>query len=275
MEHFARFASRYERAVLVRDEVDEDGTVESPKQKSRAVAKAVPQFVLDAQAARKGLAGWLVPVLAVALTGGYALKSALPPKSDKSEFDWYAAGQIPMQHEGRIKPADTVARNILQAISNRSTVYVKSKADPDKEEKVPATKWLFSVITDEAWVRDVECFRIEAAVTLDSLGLERRKGLRYSYNEVQPKMNGIREQLSKLDPRTRDQWTFEQHKLAQLAGRVQAFEVLLFAYRPYYRTCLKKIRMERRGRDFRRSSPRSLDTCRCSRTRILRPLFHR
>ncbi len=45
-------------------------------------------------------------------------------------------------------------------------------------------------------------------------------------------MNGIREQLSKLDPRTRDQWTFEQHKLAQLAGRVQAFEVLLFAYRP-------------------------------------------
>src|SRR5439155_510093 len=78
---------------------------------------------------------------------------AMPPHPKEGEFDLYAAGSIPVVSDGRVKPLDSLARNTLQAISNRETLKVPvdgyraagSEENP-KMKSQPAMRWMLDLI---------------------------------------------------------------------------------------------------------------------------------
>jgi ABC-type transport system involved in cytochrome c biogenesis permease subunit len=219
---FVRFASRYDRMLVQADALGRGKSVkDQPK-----VAKPLPNYVLQARQARHGIQGWLVPLLATGLVGLIAYALARPPAANRDEFHWFAAGQIPMQHEGRVKPMDTVARNILQSLSNRTSLY-----DEKKAKKYSAAHWMLAVMADQSWTDDAATFRIDAQHILAELKIDRVKGHKYSYNQIQPKLAEWRAMLANL-PEDRKKWNFEQVKIGELVSKASTYEVLKFAYQP-------------------------------------------
>ena len=115
---FVRFADRHEREGENKSPDNEaaatvgrDG-MRGKKKRSSQIRE--PNVLLQK--------GWLAPVLALSLVGLIALPAARVKKSSPDESDWSGAGEIPVMHEGRVKPLDTVARNTLQLLSNRTSV---------------------------------------------------------------------------------------------------------------------------------------------------------
>jgi ABC-type transport system involved in cytochrome c biogenesis permease subunit len=140
---------------------------------------------------------WALPALVVLLTGGWLISKARPPHEPSGEMQLYEFGKLPVVFQGRLKPIDTLARNSLQILNDRQTF------EGNDGSRQPAIRWLLDLITrpgDEAGHR---VFRIDNTEVLDSLGLQRRKGLRYSYAELQPKSDEIHKQARlarSLDP---------------------------------------------------------------------------
>src|SRR5262245_29924570 len=79
---------------------------------------------------------WIVVSAAVL----YLIAMMSPMDAPAKAMDFTAFGKLPVQHAGRIKPMDTLARVYLLLISNRQTYYDKD----DKEHS--ATEWLVNVL---------------------------------------------------------------------------------------------------------------------------------
>lgn len=191
-ETFVRFAGRYERRKAT---------------------------TIDRKYLLIGAVAALVPLL-------YFVSKAMPPRYARDQFRWADAGKLPMMHEGRIKPLDTVARNLLLAASNRSKLY-------DKDDNViTATEWLVASMANADWTKEIGCIRIDAQEVLDEIGLKRREGHRYSFAEVSEKIGDVRAKLQRLDPNDREKWSFVDNKMAELSNRFGILEVLRIAYQP-------------------------------------------
>jgi ABC-type transport system involved in cytochrome c biogenesis permease subunit len=110
------------------------------------------------------------PWAVVALAGMYLLAMALPRPDPANGMHLNEFRQVPVQATGRIKPADTFARNTLMALSGRQTFR------DDKDDPQPAIKWLLDTMTIfQNWrldVRKAETLRIKGKRTLELLGLE-------------------------------------------------------------------------------------------------------
>src|SRR5438552_11705517 len=89
-------------------------------------------------------------------------------------------GRLPVVHDGRVKPFDTLARNSLMIISGRQYVV-----DNNGNEQ-PAIQWLLDVMTGNG-PQKAKIFRIENDKLLDLLGLTPRSGFRYAIEEFKDK----------------------------------------------------------------------------------------
>ena len=122
-------------------------------------------------------------------------------------------GKLPLAYQGRVKPFDTLARNSLVIISEKQTYKDASG------KRRPAIEWLLDVVSGVPQARQHKVFRIENLEVLDTLGLQRRAGFRYSADEIsknsaelakQMRLASSREQgginaLSAEGPRTRNE----------------------------------------------------------------------
>ena len=196
---FVRFAGRYDRNALK--------AVDAKPSKSQPVAIAL---------------GILTAIVAV-------IYAAKPQQYENDEFDWASAGRLPVQYEGRIKPADSAARHIMQAL------HGKQKGFDDQNRVIPAVHWLFAAMADQEWLEKSPVFRIDADPVLAKMNLSRRMDKeqknRYSYYEMRDRIPALRESLKDL-PRDSKKWNFEQRKLAELEGKIRTFELLIGSYRP-------------------------------------------
>lgn len=162
-----------------------------------------------------------------ALIAGYF---AFSGSSNRTEVDWKAIGQLPVQHEGRIKPFDTAARNILQLISKPvfgSVPYVKDEAG----EKRAPVEWLLGVMADKPWVKKAEVFRIYSPEARDFFELDPRTGSRYAYSELEPKLDEFRAEIGKLRNRDPDSFSRREQKLAELHTQLNEYDLVNFSYR--------------------------------------------
>jgi ABC-type transport system involved in cytochrome c biogenesis permease subunit len=107
------------------------------------------------------------------------------PKESEADFHLNAFAHLPVKYEGRKKPIDTLARNLLTILSDKQSVR---NADG---EKVSATRWFIDNITGRPEAFDYRVFRIENMDVLSSLGLEERKRFRYSYREIFPNIGNL------------------------------------------------------------------------------------
>ncbi|QDV27877.1 Cytochrome c biogenesis protein CcsA [Aureliella helgolandensis] len=187
----------------------------------------------NAQTTKRG-AGGLVSRLGIAavslgvcgLVCGYFAK---PQHYSRDQLNLNIVNNLPVQHEGRIKPFDTVARNVLQTISQPifgSVPYVK---DEHGEKRQPS-EWLLGVMAGQDWVRKAEVFRIYAPEVRGLFDLPPRKGYRYSYAELEPKLPTFREEIAPLRAKESDTFDFFEKKLAQLHGQINLYDLLYLSY---------------------------------------------
>ncbi len=184
--------------------------------------------------------GWsrAFPALVVVVSAVWLASAAYTPGPRVGEFDLDGFGRLPVMYEGRVKPMDTLARNSLRIISDRQEYY---GADGKKQ---PAIRWLMDVITDAPAAEKHRVFRIQNLDLLETLGLERRKGFRYSIEEILPKIDAFSAQVRQAritKPNERDLY---QQKVLELDQRFNQYILLREAFRP------SPLRAESLGEDL-------------------------
>ena len=197
---FLRFASRYDRGAIP--------TASNIHQKTASRNQII-------------IACLLVGVL----TSACAAFMARRPTSKSNEIDWYAVGQIPLMHEGRVKPLDTVARNVLQVIGEPLFGATPRPKDSSGNRR-SGTEWMVALMADKDWPADSPIFRVYAQEARDYFDLKPRSGYLYSYNQLHPKMESLVERLQskeKLSP--------EDEKLVQIYNKVQLYDLIAVSYK--------------------------------------------
>jgi len=147
------------------------------------------------------------PLLTTLLCCFYLGGKLRAPHPARGEMNLYRFGQIPVRDEGRLKPIDTFARNTLRILS-RKVEFVDLNENPQ-----PAIKFLLDVMTpldpdpekyrssaDMPTKADAHrVFYVENDDAREFLGLPKRKGFLYSYDELQPNFDKLFEHLRQLE----------------------------------------------------------------------------
>ncbi|MFM8985996.1 MAG: cytochrome c biogenesis protein ResB, partial [Planctomycetia bacterium] len=174
-------------------------------------------------------AGWLWPTVAVGIVAACVLGRAMPQRPAADAADWVAAGTLPVMDDGRVKPLDTVARNLLQLLGNRTSVWMPADGSP--AGTVPATRWLLALMADQAWVGRAPVFRIDADEVKDLFDLPRRQGHRYAYAELEPGRDALRRQIEDLRGVPPERQSFAQKKYLEIDRKLMACDLVRLAYR--------------------------------------------
>jgi len=233
---FARFASRYDRTV--RPEISESKNIAAPvepSRKNRSSTRTAAAGPIKPSRDYSGILRVGVPLLLCGLVLFWVGKSASKPNVDRDTIDWYAAGEIPTQYGGRIKPLASASAEFLEILSNKKFALSKEGHEYEPLHKtgkqIDSTQWIMAVFAQEEWVFDAPLIRIDAVETTTALGLKRHKSNRYSLNEIELGLSKIPEQVQQVIQSRRESWSFEQQKLAETLEKVSTFQTLFFAYR--------------------------------------------
>jgi ABC-type transport system involved in cytochrome c biogenesis permease subunit len=178
----------------------------------------------------KDAAGIMPAIVGIGIVAMSATYYAMPKRVARSDTDWTAIAQIPVQHEGRIKPLDTVAKNVLQVISEpvfNSIPYVK---DAEEVKRSP-TEWLMGVMADQEWTEKAPVFRIYSEEVQTVFGLEPSSDSRYAYSELVPNMERFRAKIAELRNKKSDELTQVEQKFASLNQKLSLYNLLTVAYR--------------------------------------------
>lgn len=197
---FLRFASRYERGAIA--------TASSIGQ------RAENQRVITIVCAAVGIIASAIPFY-----------MARKPSPKTTEVDWYLVGQIPFMHEGRVKPLDTVARNVLQVIGEPLFGGTPRPKDTSGARR-SGTEWMVALMADKEWPAESPIFRVYSQEARDYFDLKPRPGYLYSYNQLHPKMESLVERLQgkeKLSP--------EDEKLVHIYNKVQLYDLIAVSYK--------------------------------------------
>ncbi len=206
---FHTFASRYER-----------GAIPTGRQNAPAT-ETKPAFSLV------GILPAVIGISLVAITAAYYAK---PARVARNQIDWSAINKIPVQHEGRIKPLDTVAKNVLQVITEPTFNSISYVRDEQNEKRVP-TEWLLGVMAGQEWTEKAPVFRIYSEEVQSMFGLEPRNGARYAYSELLPNIDKFRAKIAELRAKESDELTQVEQKFASLNQKLSLFNLLTVSYR--------------------------------------------
>ncbi len=134
---------------------------------------------------------------------------------------------LPVLDEGRIKPIDTVARNMLQFLCARQ----EAATSLDGKTRIPAIQWLLDVVTRSPAERNYYVFRITNLELIETLGLERRSGFfRYSAGELSGKFDVLMPQVQKADRVPEKLRSAFQRDVLSLAKKLNYYSMLVDAY---------------------------------------------
>jgi ABC-type transport system involved in cytochrome c biogenesis permease subunit len=167
-----------------------------------------------------------LPWLVVALAGSWVIASWRYPKDLPGDLQVREFATVPVVHNGRVKPIDTTARNVLRIVSNKET-FVDSA-----DKRRPAAAWLLDVITPakEGGCRGDKhaVFRIEHPQLLDGLGLKSREGSRYSFEEFSGKIPDLRESLKRAHDRQTAKQVLDayEHQLLEFWRHINEYAAL-------------------------------------------------
>ena len=100
------------------------------------------------------------------------------------------------------------------------------------DKKQLAIRWLLDVITDAPAAEKHRVFRIQNLELLETLGLERRKGFRYSIEEILPKIDTFSAQVRRARATKPDERDLYQQKVLELDQRFNQYILLREAFRP-------------------------------------------
>ena len=176
--------------------------------------------------------GWTIPIAALVLVACCTLPATRPRPARPGTADWAAVAALPVMHEGRVKPLDTVARNTLQLLGNRTSVRMPEEAvvPGAPRGRIPAVQWLVALMAGSDWAGHAPVFRIDAKEVVDLFDLERREGHRYAAAELEKGRDALRTQMEALRGVPPDRYTFTQKKFAEINQKLMAYDLIRFAY---------------------------------------------
>lgn len=169
---------------------------------------------------------WLVAgvLLGVLMLG----RTFIPPRTPDKQMQLERFSRLPAAYEGRIKPIDSIARNSLRFFSGREKIKLESK------EKIAAIRWLTELLAGKPEAERYPIFKIDNRDVLHTLELKPRKGNRFSYQEMAPRMEEFRKQVRlareavSKDPETNNVY---QRKIIELDGKLQRYFAIRRAFR--------------------------------------------
>ena len=171
-----------------------------------------------------------LPWAVVAVMGLYVAVMALPPGAKTKEMDLYNFGKIPAQHNGRVQPLDSVARNTLVlATGGRQEYDVRVEG---RLKTFPAVQWLLEVMAKPDAATALAVYRIDDPDLRSWLGLPNKPGsYRYAIDEISPAkrqelvVRGLQLRTKKAEARTEFDASLQvywSHVESQVAlGRLQ------------------------------------------------------
>jgi ABC-type transport system involved in cytochrome c biogenesis permease subunit len=160
----------------------------------------------------------LVRGAAVVLALGLHVPSA---RANVADYDAFA--RLPVQDGGRIMPMDTYARLRLLQFSGRSTF-----------EKKPAVEWLARLLFDPQQSQYDPIFLINNPELLEAIGLENLTGRRFSYDQLRPGLDRLRDlAAAAAEHKSEDRTPIEKefirvyHNLSTFASLAASFRFAL------------------------------------------------
>jgi ABC-type transport system involved in cytochrome c biogenesis permease subunit len=164
----------------------------------------------------------LVNMIVILLAGWFYVSGLRPDGEADCQFDAFT--HLPVKYEGRKKPMDTLARNLLTVLSGKQSIRT---ADG---RRLPAVEWFLDTMSGRPEASDYRVIRIENLDVLSGLGLEERTGFRYSYREVAPslmKINSAARSAYAKDSRDRDLY---DRQIIKLANKLFSFENVMASF---------------------------------------------
>ena len=99
-------------------------------------------------------------------------------------------------------------------------------------KKQPAIRWLLDLIARPKVAESHRVFRVDSGDVQESLGLTRRPGSRYSFQELLKNFSQLQKQVMLARSQPPDQRTYQQRKFLDLEQRVVRYQMLTDAFRP-------------------------------------------
>ncbi|QKK05552.1 MAG: cytochrome c biogenesis protein CcsA [Pseudomonadota bacterium] len=151
------------------------------------------------------------------------LLTALLPRMAAAEtppaFNYQAFAEIPVLHGGRIRPLDSFARIQLRSLSDRDKTV----------EGDSAVEWLAQTIFTPYEALQKRVFLIRNPELKNMLKLPKRRGHLYSYGELSPGLDALRDTIARIAGTPQKDWTQAQNELIELQRNSHSFKQLLSA----------------------------------------------
>ncbi|QDU56419.1 cytochrome c biogenesis protein [Aeoliella mucimassa] len=170
----------------------------------------------------------VVPVIVGTLTLAIYVGLARPKEPEANGISLQSVATLPVLDEARVKPFDTVARNMLQWFCQRQEASVSLE---NKRDRISATQWLLDVATGKEVADKYYVFRIVNPELLSTLGLDARPGFyRYSASEIRQNLDKLIAQAreaDQVDPQFRSLY---QNDIMELMDKLLAYRKVQNAY---------------------------------------------
>ncbi len=132
-------------------------------------------------------------------------------------MDLNTFSQIPVLHQGRVKPLDSFARNNLKIISDKQIFR------DEAGKKQPAIRWFMDVASGNEASRQHKVFRIEHDDVLTLMKLESRSGFRYSLEELRPQYPALIQQAQAASQKPDTARDLVDTKVLELYNQIEVY----------------------------------------------------
>ena len=161
-----------------------------------------------------------VPTIILFVFAGWVMSKFRTPQLPATQMQIHEFGQLPVAYQGRVQPFDTLARNALTVLSTREEVIVPG------QKNEPAVRWLLDLLSDSPAFRNHQCFRIDNLDVLQTLGLERRDGFRYSLADLFEHEQEYLKQMKLASEVSAEDRTLVQVKFMELGDKIAQTTIL-------------------------------------------------
>ena len=163
-----------------------------------------------------------VPWVVAALCLIYVGTKLMPRTETHDGMNLSAFAALPVSYGGRFQPWDSVARNQLMVLSNRTSI-------DHAGEELSAVRWLLEAKAKPQVARDLVVFRIDEPSVKDVLGLGRaaRDQTRFSLAMIEPGLDALWQQAQAASQLDRPQRSLFQRKAIELAEHVETYMSLV------------------------------------------------
>jgi len=165
---------------------------------------------------------WVVCAFAL-LVAATALRTPGPVRG----FDVVGFGKLPVLEGGRVKPADSIARNALLMIRGQQTFAYDPDGDgPERPRTIGADEWLLDVLFRPPVADRQPAFVINDPDVLGLMGMQQSSNRYFSFQQIGPYIEEIQKQAMAAEAKDAKQRTRFESAVLNLFQRVLLYHRL-------------------------------------------------